>query len=237
MHIYQYALTQIEVNQFDLSQENIVKKAEKFLLQLCSLTANLTKLDLLLTGNSDTSKFSEFVIDNYEREGFRAFPIFARLYQIAPLNMYEQDFLSRCKTINEILMRLKPGSIKNILVTLGVERKRINDFKTLKLLQILLNIFEKLDDDYESKEALIGYSIDFDVLKPNFKMAPLFINNDLRNAEAHESVGEALELLRRLGFDPSSVSSGYGKALDFLLDKVIESIEMLNNHIENILHR
>ncbi|MCO8093445.1 hypothetical protein [Acinetobacter lwoffii] len=73
--------------------------------------------------------------------------------------------------------------------------------------------------------------------RPNFKMAPLFINNDLRNAEAHESVGEALELLRRLGFDPSSVSSGYGKALDFLLDKVIESIEMLNNHIENILHR
>lgn len=237
LHIHQYALTQIEVNQFDLSQENIVKKAEKLLLQLCSLTANLTKLDILLTGDSDTSKFSEFVIDNYEREGFRAFPIFARLYQTAPLNMYEQDFLSRCKTINEILMRLKPGSIKNILVTLGVERKRINEFKTLKLLQVLLNIFEKLDDDYESKEALIGYSVDFDVLKTNSKMAPLFINNDIRNAEAHESVGEALELLRRLGFDPSSVSSGYGKALDFLLDKVIESLEMLNNHIENILNR
>ena len=236
-HVHEYTLTQIEADQFDLSQENIVIKVEKFLLQLCSLTTNLTNLDRILTGNSDTSKFSEFVIDDYKSEGFRAFPVLAKLYQVALINMYEQDFLGRCKTINEILMRLKPGSIKNLLAQMGVERKQISDLKTLKLLQVLLNLVEKLDNDHESKETLISYSIDFNVLESNPKMASLFINNDLRNAEAHESVGEALEHLRKLGFDSSSVQDGYGKALDFMFDKIIDTLDTLNRHIENVLNR
>ncbi len=236
-HVHGYALTQIEADQFDLSQENIVLKTEKFLLQLCSLNTNLTNLDRILTGNSDTSKFSEFVIDDYKSEGFRAFPVLEKLYQVAPINMYKQDFLGRCKTINEILMRLKPGSIKNLLAQMGVERKIISDLKTLKLLQVLLNLVEKLDNDHESKETLIGYSIDFNVLESNPKMASLFINNDLRNAEAHESVGEAFEHLRKLGFDSSSVQDGYGKALDFMFDKIIDTLDTLNRHIENVLNR
>lgn len=236
-HVYQYALTNTETKQFNLAEEHIVKKTERFLLQLCKLTTNLAEIERILTSSYNPYSFSEYIIDNYKNEGFRAFPILARLYQVAPIYMYEQDFLSRCKTINEILMRLKPGSIKSLLAKMGVDRKQINDFKTLKLLQVLLNLMETLDNDHESKETLIGYSIDFNVLESNPKMAPLFINNDLRNAEAHESVGEALEHLKKLGFDSSSVQDGYGKALDFMFDKIIDTLDTLNRHIENILNR
>ncbi len=236
-HLYQYAISDSELSQLNLGEEHIVKKSERFLIQICRLTNNLAEIERLLTSNYNPYNFSEYVIDNYENEGFRAFPIFTKLYQVAPINMYEQDFLSRCKTINEILMRVKPGSIKTLLVKIGVERKKINDLKTLKLLQVLLNLVEKLDNDHESKETFIGYSIDFDTLASNTNMAPLFVNNDLRNAEAHESVGEALEHLRKLGFDSSSVQDGYGKALDFILDKIIDTLDTLNCHIENVLNR
>lgn len=236
-HVYQYAISNSELSQLNLSEEHIVKKSERFLIQICRLTNNLAEIERLLTSNYNPYNFSEYIIDNYENEGFRAFPIFTKLYQVAPINMYEQDFLSRCKTINEILMRVKPGSIKTLLVKIGVERKQINDLKTLKLLQVLLNLVEKLDNDHESKETFIGYSIDFDALASNTNMAPLFVNNDLRNAEAHESVGEALEHLMKLGFDSSSVQDGYGKALDFILDKIIDTLDTLNCHIENVLNR
>lgn len=236
-HVHQYALNHSQIVQLNFSEENIVIKTEKFLLELCRLTNNLTEIDKILNGSSNPHNFSEFIIDEYNNEGFRAFSIFARLYQVAPLNMSEQDFLGRCKTINEILMRLKPGSIRALLGRMGVERKRINDLKTLKLLQIFLNIVEKLDNDFECKEFFNDCKIDFDVFNNNLKMAPLFINNDLRNAEAHESVGKALDFLSQLGFDSSTAKDNYGKALDFLFDRVIDSLDILNTHVDNVLTR
>lgn len=236
-YIHQFVITDSEVSQFHLNEENIVIKAEKFLTELCNLTNNLSKIDEYLTGNSNPENFSEFNLNKYKAEGFRVFPIFSRLYQVAPLNMYEQDFLSRCKTINEILMRLKPGSIKSLLIKMGVDTKQVNNLKTLKLLQILFNIVEKLDQDFESKMSFENCSQNIQINMSNQKLAPLFINNDLRNAEAHESVGEAIKLLENLGFDSSSLKTGYGKALDFILDKITDSLHMLNTHIERIMQR
>ena len=68
-------------------------------------------------------------------------------------------------------------------------------------------------------------------------MAPLFLNNNLRIADAHESVDECLVTLRDLGFDTANVNAGYGRALDFVLDGVISALGTVAASLEKLLER
>ncbi|HCO5733108.1 TPA: hypothetical protein OB665_004722 [Escherichia coli] len=66
-------------------------------------------------------------------------------------------------------------------------------------------------------------------------MASFFINNDLRNAEAHEAVNKSIEHLAKLGFDSATLAIGYSNALDFVFDGVINSLSEINTNIEKAL--
>ena len=68
-------------------------------------------------------------------------------------------------------------------------------------------------------------------------MASLFLNNDLRIADAHENVEQCLATLQRLGFDTANVNAGYGRALDFVMDGVINALETVATAIEKLLRR
>ena len=157
--------------------------------------------------------------------------------QVAPLDMYQQDFLSRCKTLNEIIVRLKVGTLRRVLRALGANKDDVANLQGLKILQGILNILGHLNEQFEDKSALLGSARVIDWKKENSLIAPLFVNNDLRNAESHESVEDAIKVLEKLGFDTSTVSSGYGKALDFLLDGIIDSIKSINRNIADVLSR
>lgn len=67
-------------------------------------------------------------------------------------------------------------------------------------------------------------------------MAPLFLNNDLRIADAHEA-GDALRTLQNLDFDTASLNQGYGRALDFVFDGVVGTFKAANRPIERPLQR
>jgi hypothetical protein len=71
----------------------------------------------------------------------------------------------------------------------------------------------------------------------NAGLAMLFVTNDLRIADAHDSVGESLQKLQDQGFDVASLHQGYGRALDFVLDGVINSFEVINTPLRRILSR
>ena len=237
-HAHQYAVSEKEFIARDSLEEHIVSKVDRLLLELIELSENLPKLVEAANGEIILpSQFIEFDRDSYNNEGFEDFPIFQRMAQVAPLDMYQQDFLSRCKTLNEIIVRLKVGSLRRVLRALGANKDDVTNLQGLKLLQGILNILEHLNEQLEDKSALDGSAKGIDWKKENSIIASLFVNNDLRNAESHESVEEAIKVLERLGFDTSTVSSGYGKALDFLLDGVIESIKSMNRNITDVLNR
>ena len=236
--IAQYAVSEEEFIARDSAEEHIVSKVDRLLLQLIELSENLPKL--VEAANGETilpSQFIEFDRDSYDSEGFKDFPIFQRMAQVAPLDMYQQDFLARCKTLNEIIVRLKAGSLRRVLRALGANKDDVANLQGLKLLQGILNILGHLNEQFEDRSALVGSVKVTDWKKENSIIAPLFVNNDLRNAESHESVEEAIKVLEKLGFDTSTVSSGYGKALDFLLDGIIDSIKSINRNIADVLSR
>ena len=237
-HAHQYAVSEEEFIARDIAEEHIVSKVDRLLLQLIDLSENLSKLVKATNGEiMPPTEFSEFERRLYDEEGFRNFPIIQRMAQVTPLDMCQQDFLSRCKTLNEIIVRLKVGSLRKVLRMLGASKNEVSNLQGLKLLQGISNILEYLNEQLEDKDSLDGAAEIIDWKKENSMIAPLFVNNDLRNAESHESVEEAIKFLERLGFDTSTVSSGYGKALDFLLDRVIDSIKSINRNITDLLNR
>lgn len=237
-HAHQYAVSEEEFIARDSAEEHIVSKVDRLLLQLIELSESLPKLVKATNGEIILAiQFSEFDRGSYHNEGFGEFPIIQRMAQIVPLDMYQQDFLSRCKTLNEIIVRLKVGTLKRVLRTLGASKNDVADLQGLKLLQGILNILEHLNEQLEDESALADSAKMIDWKKINPTMAPLFVNNELRNAESHESIEEAIQVLEKLGLDTSTVSSGYGKALDFLLDGVIDSIKSINRNITDVLNR
>ena len=237
-HAHQYAVSEEEFIARDSAEEHIVSKVDRLLLQLIELSENLPKLVKTVNGEIIlSSQFIEFDRDSYNSEGFKDFPIFQRMAQVAPLDMYQQDFLSRCKTLNEIIVRLKVGTLRRVLRVLGASKDEVANLQGLKLLQGILNILEHLNEQLEDKDALAGSANIVEWKNENSTIAPLFVNNDLRNSDSHESIEDAINFLERIGFDTSTVSSGYGKALDFLLDGVINSIESINRNITDLLNR
>ena len=237
-HAHQYAISEEEFVARDSSEEHIVSKVDRLLLQLIELSENLPKLVEAASGETILpSQFSEFERQSYNNEGFKDFSIIQRMAQVAPLDMYQQDFLSRCKTLNEIIVRLKVGTLRRVLRALGARKDEVANLQGLKVLQAILNILEYLNEQLEDKDVLAGSANMVEWKNENPTIAPLFVNNDLRNSESHESIEDAINFLERIGFDTSTVNSGYGKALDFLLDGVINSIESINRNITDLLNR
>ena len=238
IHAHKHAITIVDAKSFSVDEEHIVCKSFRLLETLLDLSEKLSALAMVANNtNIQPTDFIPFDRLEYDNEGIRNFPIIKKLAQVAPLDMYEQDFLARCKTLNEILGRFKPVPLRKVLLALGAEEDKIIKINGIRLFQALSNILDKHNGKSESHELLHIAAKDINITSRNTRIAPLFINNDLRNAEAHESIGKSLEHLEKLGFDISSVSEGYGYALDYILDSVTNALIDLNSSITSAIHR
>lgn len=239
LHAYQYKLSATEIVTYNLEEEHIVSKSHRLLKELIKLGENLSKLHNVLIPKApiEPEQVIAYIAQEFKDEGISNYPKIIKLSQVAPLKMYEQDFLSRCKTLHEILSDIKTGYLKQILIECGCKKEKIKEFGSLKLLQVLVNILEVLNKNHESIDALKNAANFIDWEVRNSKLSSLFINNDLRQVDAHEKVGQAIEALERLGFDTQKINDGYGLALDFIIDRVIEVLEYINLNASDILDR
>ena len=238
LHVYNHKLSKNEITTFNLEEEHIVSKIHRLLKQLIYLGENLSKLFNHVTSKSiEPSDLIEYTLEEFKNEGIRNYPLISKLSQVAPLKMYEQDFLSRCKTLHEVISNIKTSYLKKILIECGCDKSKIGKLGSLKLLQILVNILESLNNNHENIYALKNSAEYTDWSARNSNLAALFINNDLRQSYAHEKIGKTVEILEQIGFDSKKVNNGYGAALDFIFDEVIIAIKLINSNVINILER
>ncbi|MDO6620238.1 hypothetical protein [Shewanella sp. 6_MG-2023] len=238
LHVHKHAISALEAKGFPEDEEHIVCKSFRLLETLIDLSENLATLAKVANGTLIRPvDFVLFDRQEYNNEGISNFSIIKKLSQVAPLDMYEQDFLARCKTLNEIINRFKIVPLRKVLISLGAKEEDTLKIQGIRLFQALFNILDDHNSKSESHKLLHVAAKDINITSRNAKIAPLFINNDLRNAEAHESIGKSLEHLENLGFDISSVSEGYGHALDYILDSVTDALIELNTSIQNAIHR
>jgi hypothetical protein len=237
LHAHIFALDPAVVAQFDPEEEHIASKAQRLLDELLKLGITLSQIVNMVGQEKSAEDIVGFSAVDIHNNGWLHYPQLNRLAQVAPLSMSEQDFLARCKSLHEIWQKVPDGFLKRILEAAGCPKKEVSDLRSMKLLQALLNIAERLDIHDEDINAFISKDEPEDWRASNKRLAPLFVANDLRIADAHDTFAKAMPRLQDLGFDTASLQQGYGRAIDFVMDWVIEAFKNINAPLGGILAR
>jgi hypothetical protein len=237
LHAYEHALGRDEIAHMDMDAEHIVAKTQRFLDQIIILGYNLSHLGASTGLKKTAEELTGFSRKELDDNGWMAYQNLCKLAQVAPLDMTQQAFLSRCKQLHEILQKVPNGYLKSLLEKAGCPRSKVNDLGLLKLLEALLNVVQRLNDDEDSLDAFGSQREPEGWNARNTLVASLFLNNDLRIADAHEAVGRCIQTLQDMGFDTGHLNDGYGLALDFVMDGVIRALEAINSAMEQLLGR
>ncbi|PJC99215.1 hypothetical protein GQ37_008310 [Janthinobacterium sp. BJB1] len=237
LHARSFVLDPARVGQIDMDEEHVVAKVQRLLDVLLRLGKGLSELGATVGLSKTPEELTGFDRAEVAANGWLAYPSLSRLAQVAPLDMTQQMFLSRCKSLHEVWQRIPNGYLKSLLERAGCTRATIKDLASAKLLEAILNILEGLNAQEERSDAFASDRVPEGWNDRNKNMAPLFLNNDLRIADAHDSVERCLITLRQLGFDTANVNAGYGRALDFVLDGIVDSFGAVADAIDELLKR
>lgn len=237
LHAHSFALEPAQVAQFDPNEEHIAAKTQRFVAALLALGDNLSQLGAIVGENKSAEELVGLSATEIKDNGWLHYPKLSRLAQVAPLSMSEQEFLGRCKSLHEIWQKIPNGFLKRILQAAGCPKGETEKLGSVKLLQAILNVSERLDAQDEDANAFNGTNAQEGWNEPNERLAALFVGYDLRIADAHETFSLALPRLQDLGFDTASLQQGYGRAIDFVMDKVIEAFGHINEPLGRILAR
>ena len=148
--------------------------------------------------------------------------------------MTEQAFLSRCKSLHELWQRIPNAVLRKLIVRAGHNRSDIKNLGSVKLLQALSNIVERLNAEGETLDAFGAHAEPGEFKTRNEAFAALFANYEFRKADAHDT-GNVLRHLEALGFESASLNEGYGRALDHVFDGVIAVFAHLNAELAKLL--
>ncbi|WP_332819149.1 hypothetical protein [Sphingopyxis sp.] len=236
LHAFAHVLAPAKVEAIDRDEEHIVSKTARFAEQMLRFGDVFSAIGAQFGDELGPDQIAGLSRAEINANGWLNFPELAKLAQVAPLDMTEQAFLSRCKDIHELWQRIPNAFLRRLLIYAGHARITVKDLGSIKLLQALSNVLERLNRDGESLDAFGAGADPEDLTSPNDSLSFLFINNDLRIADAHNA-GETLNNLERSGFDIAAVNQGYGKALDYMFDGIIAAFVHLNRQAEEILQR
>lgn len=237
LHARQFAVDPADLAHVDLNEEHVAAKVHRLLDVLLQLGDGLAALGATVGLKKSAPELTGFDRGDVMANGWLSYPSLSRLAQVASLDMTQQLFLSRCKSLHEVWQRVPNGYLKSLLEHAGCPKATVKELGSLKLLQALLNIVDKLNAHEEASDAFTSNQEPEDWNEHNSALAPLFLNNDLRIADAHESIEKCLVTLQRLGFDTANVNAGYGRALDFVMDGVIAALGAVGAAIETLLTR
>lgn len=237
VHARSFAVDPADLAHVDLNEEHVAAKVQRLLDVLLRLGDGLSALGAIVELNKSAVELTSFDRAEVSANGWLAYPALSRLAQVAPLDMTQQMFLARCKSLHEVWQRIPNGYLRSLLERAGCPRAAVKDLASLKLLQALLNVIQRLNAHEEASDAFASAAEPEGWMDSSEAMAPLFLNNDLRIADAHETMEKCLTTLQRLGFDTANVNAGYGRALDFVMDGVITALGTVATAIEGLLRR
>src|SRR5450830_681784 len=198
LHAHMFALSAEETSHLDLQVEHIVAKTQRLLVQLLRIGDVLSELGIFVSIKKTPIDWIRFSREKLNENGWQDYPNLCRLAQVAPLEMTQQAFLIRCKSLHEIWQRMPNGYLKTLLEKAGCPRAAVKDLGTIKLLQALLNIIQQLNHNAETIDAFPSNDERDNWKQRNDALAFLFFNNDLRIADAHESMEQCLTTLQTM---------------------------------------
>ena len=229
-----------------MQEPNVAKRSKSIVYSFVDLGNALAELGNKLLGSANLTSedfvgLSRGTLDYY---GWwtdkNVIPVTAHIRK----DIGEDTFLERCKCLNALVVEgIKEVKIRQLLLKMGVDSKRIEKFRGLKLLDTLIQYSIICQETglniFESQEEIASRWLEkFSKLKQgehlNTPIDILFLLYDMRIASAHRGK-DFDQLLNRLGTDKASVSAGMGELLDSLYDSIALALEkatkLLKHHL------
>lgn len=236
IHAHGHVLTPGEVASRSLVEEHIVIKVDRLANALLDLGDRLSSLAAGVEIETSAEEIVGLSRGDIQANGWLHYPELARLAQVAPLSMTQQAFLSRCKSIHELWQRIPNAVVRRLMMAAGHQGKDTKGLQSLRLLQALTNHLERLNAEGESSAGFGSEPVAEDLNRRNANLAALFLNNDLRIADAHDA-GGVFGSLEAIGFDIGGLNDGYGRALDHVIDGVSSAFGYINDQLSQLLDR
>ena len=220
---------------------NVASRTRRIVYSLASFWEILAKLMSEILNSSLTSqetvRLSRVDLDYL---GWWEFPKIETVARHIPEDLTEEKFLDRCKVLHQLVIEgFSESVIRKSIETLGFDKNKTKELRSLKLLSIFMAICE------ESKESgLVLLDDTEDIINrissgnKTYFMPTLFTLNDLRVISAHrgdkshsKKLNEALEVLE---IDIVSTTSGWGHVLDKIYDEIAQEIDKINSILQQV---
>jgi hypothetical protein len=205
---------------------NVGIRAKEFLQAYLELTKTLSDLANALGLVVTQQDIGRLDREKLKDHGWWTFPDLKPIGRVIPLTLPFADFLSRCKDLFEILKDLQKSFLLQIVVKLGLDKKTVVTFESLKLTATIGQLAQLCLD---SGVSLVN---DSTVIIPQWNAQSklsefngLFALNGLRVAAAHNVLDQKVEqALGVFGIDKAACHNGWGCALDRVYDELIAAI-------------
>jgi len=233
-HINKFAVSK-ELAQRDKSENNISTRTKLLIDSFIRLGQALEELSNDLQLFMDLKDIISLDSEEIDYNGWYTIDYFKQLSNVSLESMNKYEFLERCVTLFKLLEHIKVGNLRSILKKLGLEKKKVNDFGSLKLLGTLVQLSSIAKEEslslVEDKDLIIKK---WDEKKMIVDMNSLFALNGLRVFQSHINSGSSDEFdskLKVFNLELQNMIHGWGKGLDSVYDELIISLENISELI------
>lgn len=235
VHVFEYVLNPVNAAAIDATQPHILMRVDRIVQALLRIANGLAQLGDRLGVAVDADNLFRLSANEIAANRWRSYPELRRLAHVAPRDMSQSAFLTRCKALNELVQRMPVKPSKRLLIRAGCSDLELSDLRSLRLLQAIMTLAQELDARGDDWTGFVCVAENVDWRARNATLGAIFQLNDLRNAEAHENFEDVRQSLEAMGFDTALLNGGYGSALDHVFDSCAEALEALAKAIAKLL--
>jgi len=239
VHKFSVEKTVAKANQQKFGDQNIGMRAEALIeafLDLGDAFSGLAeKLLLPFEGEDIISLERELV----EYKGWWRVASLKPLGYRSPRDMIKNQFLERCKTIQQLIEGLREKALRRIVDVIGLSANDTSKLKTLKLMATILQLCKIASEsglDINEQRSDIVARWDKDIRLST--LPPFFALIDLRNAAGHNlGSGEAdkvRQALKTFEINESSTINGWGLALDTVYETLTANMIDIANLVREV---
>lgn len=233
-HFHRYAVPQAEADRDRerYGDRHIGQRTAEVIDSFLALTESLATLSAQLGRFLDQDDFCGLTTERVRYHGWWTIDDLKKLGHVVPLTLTEDGFLARCMQLFQLLERLRPGPIKQLLHALGFkpeDLRTLGEIGALRLLGTLCQFADlaqaqglELMSDFLTLRALWDKDRRLPIL------APLFALVTLRNLHGHvQGKDRQKKLNGALGVftvDATAMKTGWGLALDQVYNEIAASL-------------
>jgi hypothetical protein len=218
---------------------NIADRAGDLIFAYLRLTKALEFVSDAVGAGFTQAEIGELSSDEVEYKGWWTIAISKPIYAVAQLSSSKDQFLARAVDLFKLLELLKPATLRNLTLSLGISKEQVKDFRGVKLLSTICQLFCVANDEGYTlpiDSTLVAAKWDTKKLLP--EMNSIFALQSLRILHSHVSSSDKDIKLRKacaaLGIDISTTATGWGCAIDLMMDSVTDSLNNVANIIEQV---